>query len=333
MITAVTGGTGFIGSHLVDRLLEKGHEVRVLVRKTSNLRWLEGKDVQLVEGDIRDASTLEDFIRDADYIYHIAGVVKARDRAGYFAGNVTSTENMLDAAKRFAPNLRRFLYVSSQTAAGPSPSLERPIREDDPPHPITTYGESKIAAENAVRAAGGDIPWTIVRPPAMYGPRDTEIFIYFQTISRGLNSMIGFDDKRLSLLHCDDLVRGMILAAESEKSIGETYFISSEEYYSWPQVGRLTAEIMGTRYFTVRLPHGLVFMVAGAAQFVAGLQRRPATLNVEKARDITQRYWTCDVSKAKRDLGYSQEMRLEEGIRNTVDWYREHGWLKPVKRR
>jgi nucleoside-diphosphate-sugar epimerase len=316
----------------VDRLLEQGHEVRVLVRRTSNLRWLEGKNVQLVEGDIRDASTLEDFVRDADYVYHIAGVVKARDRAGYFDGNVKSTENMLEAAKRFAPNIRRFLYVSSQTAAGPSPSLERPIREDDPPHPITTYGESKIAAENAVRAAG-DIPWTIVRPPAMYGPRDTEIYIYFQTISRGLNSMIGFDDKRLSLLHCDDLVRGMILAAESENSIGETYFISSEEFYSWPQVGQLTAEIMGTRYLTVRLPHGLVYMVAGFSQFAAGLQRKPATLNIEKARDITQRYWTCDVSKAKRDLGYSQGVGLEEGIRNTVDWYREHGWLKPARRR
>ena len=333
MITAVTGGTGFIGSHLVDHLLEKGHEVRVLVRRTSNLRWLEGKNVQLVEGDIRDASTLEDFIRDADYVYHIAGVVKARDRAGYFDGNVKSTENMLEAARRVAPNIRRFLYVSSQTAAGPSPSLERPIREDDPPHPITTYGESKIAAENAVRAAGSDIPWTIVRPPAMFGPRDTEIYIYFQTISRGLNSMIGFDDKRLSLLHCDDLVRGMILAAESENSLGETYFISSEEYYSWPQVGRMTAEIMGKRYFTMRLPHGLVYMVAGASQFVAGLQRKPATLNIEKARDITQRYWTCDVSKAKRDLGYSQDVSLEEGIRNTVEWYREHGWLKPAKNR
>ncbi|MBN1446323.1 MAG: NAD-dependent epimerase/dehydratase family protein [Bacteroidetes bacterium] len=332
MITAITGGTGFIGSHLVDRLLEQGHQLRVLVRKTSNLRWLQGKNVQLVEGDIRDAATLGDFIRDADYVYHIAGVVKARDRAGYFDGNVKATENMLEAVRRFAPNLRRFLYVSSQTAAGPASSLDRPIREDDQPHPITTYGESKVAAEHAVHAVRENIPWTIVRPPAMYGPRDTEIFIYFQAIARGLNSMIGFDDKRLSLLHCDDLVRGMILAAESENSIGGTYFISSEEFYSWPQVGRITAGILGSRYLTVRLPHSMVYSVAGIAQFVAGLQKKPATLNLEKARDITQRYWICDVSKAKRDLGYRQEVSIEEGIRGTVEWYRRQGWLKAGKK-
>ncbi len=327
MIIAVTGGTGFLGSHLVDRMLEQGHQVRTLVRKSSNLRWLEGKNVEFVEGDIRDAASLEPFIRDADIVYHIAGVVKARDREGYFAGNVGATENMLDAARRFAPNLRRFLYVSSQTAAGPSPSFDRPVREDDTPRPITTYGESKIAAENAVRAAGDTLPWTIVRPPAMYGPRDTEIFIYFQAISRGLNSMIGFDDKRLSLLHSDDLVHGMILAAEAENSVGQTYFISSEEFYSWPQVGNITAKALGKRVFTIRLPHALVYTVAAFAQGFAALQHKPATLNLEKARDITQRYWTCDISKARAELGYQPRVSIEEGIRGTAEWYRAQKWL------
>lgn len=328
MIISVTGGSGFIGSHLVDSLLAQGHEVRALVRRTSNLRWLVGKDVRLVEGDVRDAATLEDFLRDADYVYHIAGVVKARDRNEYFDGNVRATEHMLDGTRRFAPNVRRFLYVSSQTLAGPSPSLDRPVREEDTPRPLTTYAESKLAAEDAVRAVGDAMPWTIVRPPAMYGPRDTEIFIYFQTISRGLDSMIGFDDKRLSLLHSDDLVRGMQLAAEADVSVGETYYISSEEFYSWPQVGRITAEVMKKRTFTVRIPHTAVYSLAAVAQSVAALQRKAATLNIEKARDITQRYWTCDVSKAKRDLGYRQQMSLEEGIRNTVEWYRAQGWLK-----
>jgi nucleoside-diphosphate-sugar epimerase len=162
----------------------------------------------------------------------------------------------------------------------------------------------------------------------MYGPRDTEIFIYFQTIARGLDSMIGFDDKRLSLLHSDDLVHGMQLAAEADVSVGETYYISSEEFYSWPQVGRITAEVMKKRTFTVRIPHTAVYSLAAIAQSVAALQRKAATLNIEKARDITQRYWTCDVSKAKRDLGYRQQLSLEEGIRNTVEWYRAQGWLK-----
>ena len=328
MIISVTGGTGFIGSHLVDRMLEQGHEVRALVRKSSNLRWLDGKNVTLVEGDMRDASTLEPLLRDADYVYHIAGVVKARDRQGYFDGNVRSTENMLEGTRRFAPNVRRFLYVSSQTLGGPSPSLDRPVREDDEPNPITTYGESKVAAERAVRATTGVLPWTIVRPPAMYGPRDTEIFIYFQTVARGLESMMGFDDKRVSLLHSDDLVRGMVLAAEADVSIGETYYISSEEFYSWPQVGRIASAAFGKRTLRIRIPHSVVFTIATFAQGIAALQRKPATLNLEKARDLTQRYWICDVSKAKRELGYRQLVSIEEGITSTARWYLDQGWIK-----
>jgi dihydroflavonol-4-reductase len=327
MIISVTGGTGFIGSHLIDRLLEQGHEVRALVRRSSNLRWLDGKPLTLVEGDVRDASSLQALLTDVDVVYHIAGVVKARDRAGYFDGNVKATENMLEATHRFAPGLRRFLYVSSQTAAGPSSSLDRPVQEDDTPGPITTYGESKWAAEQLVHQWRDRLPWTIVRPPAVYGPRDTEIYIYFQAISRGLNSIIGFDDKRLSLVHSHDLVRGIMLAAEAECSVGETYFIASEEFYSWPQVGRITASALNKRFITLRLPHALVYSVAAVAQSVAAMQRKPATLNLEKARDITQLYWTCDISKAIRELGYRQEMPIEKGIVNTVEWYREQKWL------
>jgi dihydroflavonol-4-reductase len=327
MIVAVTGGTGFIGSHLIDSLLEQGYEVRALVRRSSNLRWLEGKTVDLIQGDIRDASSLQDFLAGVDIVYHIAGVVKARDRAGYFDGNVTATSNMLEAAARFAPGLKRFLYVSSQTAAGPASSLDSPVREHDTPHPITTYGESKWAAEQLLHSWSDRLPWTIVRPPAVYGPRDTEIFIYFQTIARGLNSMIGFDHKRLSLVHSDDLVRGIMLAAAAAESVGETYFVSSEEYYAWPDVGRITASALGKRCITLRLPHAMVYGVAAVAQTLAALQKKPATLNLEKARDITQRYWICDTSKAVRELGYRQQVSIEEGIRRTVEWYRAEGWL------
>ncbi|MBR9974751.1 MAG: NAD-dependent epimerase/dehydratase family protein [Bacteroidetes bacterium] len=328
MIIALTGGSGFIGSHLVDRMIQEGHEVRTLVRRSSNLRWLEGKPVQLVEGDVRDAASLEALLRGADYVYHIAGVVKARTREDYYDGNVRATENMLEGTKQFAPNARRFLYVSSQTVAGPSPSLDRPVCEEDEPQPLTTYAKSKLAAEHAVRAAGDSLPWTIVRPPAMYGPRDTEIFIYFQALSRRLQSLIGFDDKRLSLLHSDDLVTGMVLAAEADISVGKTYYIASSEFYSWTRVGRVTADIMGTRALTVRIPHSLVYTIAAFAQNFAAMQRKAATLNIEKARDITRRYWTCDISKAQRELGYTQRIGIEEGIRDTVEWYRAQGWLR-----
>lgn len=328
MIISITGATGFIGSHLVDRLLAAGHTVRVLVRASSNLQWLKDKPVTFVSGDITDERTLAPFLEGADFVYHVAGVVKARDRAGYFAGNEGATRAMLETAGRVAPDLKRFLFVSSQTAAGPATSLATPTNEDMPCHPITTYGESKLAAEQAVREYFDEFPCTIVRPPAVYGPRDTEIFIYFQTVARGLNSMIGFDDKRLSLVHVEDLVSGIILAAESERAIGETYFIASDEYYSWPQVGTVTAAALGRSTFTVRLPHAIVFTVAALAQAAASLTGKAATLNLEKARDITQRYWICDVSKARHELGYTQQYPLERGIPHTIAWYREQGWLK-----
>lgn len=327
MITCITGATGFIGSHLVDRLLAQGHTVRVLVRATSNLQWLEGKNISFIEGDIRDQASLDGFLSGADYVYHVAGVVKARDRKEYFEGNEGATRNMLEATKRVAPGVRRFLFVSSQTAAGPAPSLNDATHEDSTCSPITTYGESKLAAERVVREYEGVIPCTIVRPPAVYGPRDTEIFIYFQAVARGLNSMIGFNDKRLSLVHVEDLVSGIILAAEARSSIGQTYFIASESYYSWPEVGAITARALQTRPITIRLPHMIVYSVAAIAQAVAALTGKAATLNVEKARDITQAYWICSIDKAQRELGYVQRYPLEKGIPETIAWYKTQGWL------
>lgn len=328
MIISITGATGFIGSHLVDRFVASGHTVRVLVRTSSNLKWLKNKPVTFVNGDITDARSLEPFLENADYIYHVAGVVKARDREGYFAGNEGATRAMLETARSVAPDLKRFLFVSSQTAAGPAQSLDAATSEQMTCAPITTYGESKLAAEKAVMEYFDEFPCTIVRPPAVYGPRDTEIFIYFQAVARGLNSIIGFDDKRLSLVHVEDLVSGIILAAESERAIGETYFIASDEYYSWPQVGRITAQALGRSSLTIRLPHTIVYAVAAVAQAVAALTGRAATLNLEKARDITQRYWICDIAKAKRELGYVQQFPIERGIPQTIAWYREQGWLK-----
>ncbi|MBL0175860.1 MAG: NAD-dependent epimerase/dehydratase family protein [Ignavibacteria bacterium] len=327
MIACVTGATGFIGSHLADSLLAQGYTVRTLVRKTSNRRWIQGKNIECIEGDVRDPASLHTFLAGADYIFHIAGVVKARAPEEYFLGNDTATRHMLEAARDHAPALRRFLFVSSQTAAGPAPSADRPLTEDMPANPITTYGRSKIAAETTVQSFTGIVPWTIVRPPAVFGPRDTEIFIYFQTIAKGLNSLIGFGEKRLNLISTEDLVRGIILAATAEVSLHQTYYLASTQAYTWPEVGRISAKLLAKRTVTVRLPHGLVYSVAAVAQLAAALQRKPATLNLEKARDITRQYWLCDSSKALRDLGWRDEVPLEEAIRRTIAWYREQGWL------
>ena len=327
MIASITGANGFIGSHLADQLLARGFHVRALVRRTSNLRWLRGKDIEFVTDEGGSDRAYQDFAKDADYIYHIAGVVKARSWEEYHAGNVALTRRVLEAARSHAPAMKRFLFVSSQTVAGPAVSPDGPVNETMQCHPITRYGKSKLEAEEAVRQST-NVPWTIVRPCAVYGPRDTEILIYFQTLSRGLNSMIGFDDKRVSLIHGEDLARGIALAAEADVALHQTYFLANREYYSWPQVGKVTAGILGRKSFSVRVPHAAVYGVAAIAQVIAGIQGKAATLNIEKARDITRRYWICDVTKAWEELGYRNAFSLEDGFRQTIEWYRGQGWLK-----
>ena len=325
-IAVVTGANGFVGSHLVDHLLNKNYEVRCITRKTSDLKWLEGKNIKNFNCGLMDKNGLREAFKDADYIYHVAGVVKSKTPEGYFKGNVDTTKNLLETALEFKDTLKRFLIVSSQSAAGPSIS-ELPVTEYDLPAPITTYGRSKLAEEKIADSFMEKIPITICRAPAVYGERDTEILIFFKTFYSGLMTTIGFDKKLISLIYVDDLVRGLILAAESEKSKNETYFISSEKFYTWEEIGNVTAKVFGKNPFKIKVPHMVVYSIAAIAQFFAMFSSKPATLNIEKGKDITQSYWICDTSKAVKDFGYHQNISIEEGIKRTCDWYKEMNWL------
>ena len=169
---------------------------------------------------------------------------------------------------------------------------------------------------------------TIVRPPAVYGPRDVEILKFFQVAGRGFAPLIGFDRKLVSLVHVEDLVRGFIQAGESPRAEGETYFISSEQFYTWEHVGEVTAKVFGrARARHLRLPHALVFAAAGISGFLGRFQKKPPVFNFEKGRDITRRYWLCSVDKAREHFGYRQLMTIEQGVAQTVAWYQKEGWL------
>ncbi len=326
VISVVTGANGFVGSHLVDYLIEKGDEVHCLVRKSSNLRWLEGKNVVIHDSGLFDLEGLKKVLSNIDYLYHVAGVVKAKKEEGYFRGNVETTKNLLNTVLEVAPNIKRVLVVSSLTACGPS-KLDEPVTEDTPPHPITTYGRSKVAQEELVKTYMDKIPITIVRPPAIFGERDTEIYLFFKTYQKGLMSLIGFNRKELSLIYVKDLVNGMYLAVTNEIAKGEIYFISSTEFYTWLQIGEVLQKIMNKKAFTLRLPHSLVYGIAAVAQFFSMFSSKAATFNLEKARDFVQEAWTCDTAKAEKDLGYKQNYSLEEGLKRTIDWYRAEKWL------
>lgn len=325
-IAVVTGANGFVGSHLVDYLLGKNFEVRCIVRKSSNLQWLEGKDVKIFDCGLFDKDGLREAFRDVNYIFHVAGVVKAKDEEGYFKGNVEATKVLLEVAAEVKDQIKKFVVVSSQTVSGPALN-RKPVTEDMKPNPLTTYARSKLKQEQIALSYKDIFPVTVCRAPAIYGERDTEIFIYFQVFNRGLTTMIGFDKKELSLLHVEDLAEGLYLSAISEKANGEIYFISSEKFYTWDEVGVITSKVLNKKAFRIRIPHFIVFIIAAIAQFFAMFSSKPATLNIEKAKDLTQRYWICNPSKAMRKLGYKQKVSIEEGIKRTCDWYKKMKWI------
>jgi nucleoside-diphosphate-sugar epimerase len=322
----VTGANGFVGSHLVDLLLAKGFIVKCIVRESSNLRWLEGKDVEIFKCGLFNKDELSKVLKDAEYIFHVAGVVKAKTEEGYFNGNVETTRILLEAALENNDSIKRFLVLSSQTVTGPSLN-GKPVTEETECKPITTYGRSKYEQEKLALSYNDKMPVTICRAPAVYGERDTEIFIYFQNFAKGITTTIGFDKKVLSLIHAIDLVEGFYEAAISENTSGKVYFISSEKFYSWVEVNAVTSKVLNKKVIKIPVPHFLVYTIAVIAQFFSIFSSQAATLNLEKARDLVQHAWICDTSKAMREFGYKQNISIVEGIKRTVQWYKEMKWI------
>ncbi|MEE9431532.1 MAG: NAD(P)-dependent oxidoreductase [Melioribacteraceae bacterium] len=325
-IAVVTGGTGFVGSHLVDLLLSKNFEVRCITRKTSSLKWLDGKDVKIYDVGLFDKKKLKEVLSDSDYLFHVAGVVRSKDKEGFYKGNVDTTKNLLEATLEVNPNIEKIVIVSSLTATGPS--LDgKPVDEKTETKPITTYGKSKLAEEELAKSFMDKLPITICRAPAIYGERETDIYAMFKGFQKGIMTIVGFNNKRVSLIQGRDFVHGLYLAGLSEKSTGEIYFISSEEIYNWNIISDSMEKAMGKKALRIRIPHFVIYGIGAVSHFANFFTSKPATFNLEKAKDFVQENWTCDTSKAKKHLGYTQQISLDEGMKSTVDWYREHSWL------
>ncbi len=320
----VTGGTGFVGVNLVEALLRRGYSVACLVRDTIRSGDIRKQPVQVITGGLEDAEALRKAAAGVHMVFHIAGAIKASDREGYMKVNQLGTRRLLEAFAEVNPNVSRFVHMSSLAAAGPS---NRMLTEKDPPNPVSWYGESKLQSEQEVLQYAGAYPVTILRPSAVYGPRDRETLLIFRMISRGCLFTPGRLIRRFSLIHVKDLVDAAIQAAERNTRSGEVYFVSRPEVFTWDDVGREAARCMGKRYCRISFPKWLARAAGLAGDLYAVLSSRPASVNSQKVKELLQPSWLCDCSKARADLGFSPGIGLEDGIRETVRWYKAQGWL------
>jgi len=322
MKALVSGSNGFIGSHLVEALKKRGYAVTCLVRKTSNLDWLKGLNVEFVYGDCTEKETLYKAVEGADYVYHLAGVVRAVYRETYYRVNFLGTKNLLEVCNEINTNMKKFMYLSTQAAVGPI----NPDHKGDC-QPITDYGKSKLEGEMVVTSFRDRLPVLIIRTTAIYGPRDKDFYTYFKFIKKGLRPIPGNVEGDINLLYVGDLIEGMIMAAENENSSGETYFLADERSYSWEEASDKAARAMGVKTVNIRIPKWMILTSAFLSELSSGITRKPPFLDRQKAREILHDGWFCDITEARERLGFKPRVSLEEGLKITASWYKDNGWL------
>ncbi|MGH7699520.1 MAG: NAD-dependent epimerase/dehydratase family protein [Gemmatimonadales bacterium] len=319
----VTGGTGFVGAHLVRALLARGDQVACLVRnpaKAEALGWT-GR-VRVLRGDLSATDALRAGCRDAEIVYHVAGSISARHATEFMALNRDTTAGVLEAAQEHPP--RRFVYISSQAAGGPSPR-GRPVDETHPPSPITHYGRSKLAGELLVRAM--PFPWTIVRPPAVYGEWDREFLKVFRAARTGFAPVFGDGSQELSLIYAPDLARALLAAGTSPAAERKLYYAAHPDSTTSGDLVRAIGRAVGKEVRLIPIPPLLARGALWAIGGVAGLLGRATVLSADKADEFLAPAWTCRPDALMRDTGWTAEIPLQDGLRRTAAWYRERGWL------
>ncbi len=309
----VTGATGFVGSHLVDLLLERGYQVTCTLRKSSNLRWLEDKPIERVEVDFRAPLSLPE----VDVVFHVAGVIMGESLEQYREGNVLAARNTIAGAR-----CGRFVHVSTIAATGPGAVDER-----TPCSPISNYGRSKLEGEETVRENRNGIPLTLIRPPVVYGERDEGLLDMFRTLNKGIRPRIG-GEKWISIIHVRDLVEGLVHAAESPEAENETYFMSNQKNHPISELMDLILKGLGrTRVLPLPVPERVVKFIAGVSETWGKVSGKPVMFNRDKAKEMIQEKWVCSPEKARKELGWSSRISIEEGITGTARWYQDKGFL------
>jgi dihydroflavonol-4-reductase len=316
----VTGATGFVGGHLVEALVARGDQVRCLVRPRSDRQRLP-PSIELVPGSIDDESALGRAVTGVNVVYHLAAVTSAADPTDYDRVNRAGVERVLAALMAHAPR-GRLVFCSSLAAAGPTRE-GRPLTETDPPAPIGPYGVSKANAERAIAASA--VESVIVRPPAVYGPRDRDVLAAFKLAAHGIAIRTGPARQRLAFIHVEDLVRGLIQAGRAPGARG-VYYVNGANH-EWEEIMAAIGRAVGRNPHVVAVPPSVVAAAGRVSRGWARVTGRKPLLTPERARDLVQPDWTCDDGRARRELGYAPRVALVEGMQATADWYRAEGWL------
>ncbi|HZK78391.1 MAG TPA: NAD(P)-dependent oxidoreductase [Gemmatimonadaceae bacterium] len=320
----VTGGTGFIGSHLVAELLSSGWDVRCVVRPSSNLKWLDGKSIQPVTADITDPDSvaLKKALEGVSAVFHFAGITSSATDEGYARVNTEGTRRIVNAMDEVSPDAH-LISCSSLAAAGPVKG-RKTINETDAAKPMSLYGKSKLAAEGIVEESG--LKYAIVRPPVVYGPRDKKgVFSLFRFVSHGIAPRLTSATQKLSIVHVSDLVRGILQIADGDGR--GIYYMTDGPPHTWDEVIGTIGTALRQRPRVVEVSPGIADAVAKVERLRGMLMGAKPFITPDRLTELMQSDWTCSDARARLDLEYEPKVTLAEGIQSTADWYRSAGWL------
>jgi nucleoside-diphosphate-sugar epimerase len=321
----LTGANGFVGSHIAEALVEANHKVICTIRQTSHLKWIKDFPLEYKYGDLGNKKFLQEIVEDVDVVIHCAGVVRSMTKKNYFKENVENTKSLCEAILKNNVNLKKFVFISSQAAMGASPvGIIRKII--DVPEPVSDYGLSKIEAEKAViEMLYGKVPYTIFRPASVYGPRDKDIFIFFNLVHKHLRP-VTTKKRFLQLVYVKDVAKSVSLCLENRKSDNNIYYLANSSVYTWAEIGKIISYSVDVKSLPLLIPD-FAFKTAGfIMDIISRLTGKPAVLNKQKIAEILQDSWVADTFPAETDLNI-KFTNIEVASQITYNWYLENNWF------
>ena len=327
----ITGASGFIGSFIVEEALKQGFETWAAVRKSSSKEYLQDERIHFIELNLSSKAQLIEQLRphQFDYVVHAAGVTKCLNKADFRRINTEGTKNLVDALLDLQMPLKRFVFLSSLSVFGAIKERlpYNEIREDDTPQPNTEYGRSKLEAERYIDSIGSRIPYIILRPTGVYGPKEKDYFMMAKSIKQHIDFAVGYQRQDITFVYVTDVVQAVFLALEKGET-GRKYFLSDGQVYQSTTFSDLIHEELGRPWWLrITAPVWVLRIVTFFGEYIGHITGKVTALNNDKYNILRQRNWRCDIEPARRELGFEPKVQLKEGVKTTIQWYKDHKWL------